>query len=434
MTKKKQGKNDPAWEILFKEHNILPEIEKTGKYIISSETINKVREARLMTKFDHKVNLPEIFKANDLSILPITRGNYIISSFSAYQPFETLPTATTETISIPSHIQSLLPQYIISETIALNCANACGLLNDFLEDETLNETVNGRMSSGNFTFQINSKRGIQEISVNNSQVEIDGAFEGNKFLSLFEAKNEISDDFLIRQLYYPYRIWVERLTKPIKPIFLVFSNGIFHFYEYHFEDPKNYNSLVLIKQKNYAIETRITKEDIKNIIQTVEIIPEPTISFPQADKMTRIINLMELLYDKPMTPEDITTEYAFTRRQTTYYTDAAIYLDLVQKKETEENPILYTLSETGQKIMKMEYRGRQLAIIKQIVEHKVFYEVAKLQLQNNQRPTKKEIIKIMKQSNLYNIEKESTFERRSSTISRWILWIFDSIEKQGDKQ
>ncbi len=43
-----------------------------------------------MTKFDHKVNLPTVFADNGLAILPITRGDYVISSFSAYKEFEPL--------------------------------------------------------------------------------------------------------------------------------------------------------------------------------------------------------------------------------------------------------------------------------------------------------------------------------------------------------
>lgn len=134
-----------------------------------------------MTKFDHRVNLPAIFSTNNLSILPITRGEYVISSFSAYKEFDE-PSQDIQRISIPAHIQSLLPQFLVSESIALNCANACGILNDFLEDEELVPTVSGRMSSGSFEFNINTASGLQNITVNNSQIEIDAAYEGIHYL------------------------------------------------------------------------------------------------------------------------------------------------------------------------------------------------------------------------------------------------------------
>ena len=49
-------------EAAFEKHGILEKIEKHGVFEITSSQINKFREARLMTKFDHRKNLPEIFK------------------------------------------------------------------------------------------------------------------------------------------------------------------------------------------------------------------------------------------------------------------------------------------------------------------------------------------------------------------------------------
>ena len=241
--------NDTAWKFLFEKYKILDEIEKNGSFKISAEQIKEIREPRLMTKFDHKVNLPKLFSNNNLSILPISRGDYIISSFSAYREFET-PVFETERVSIPPHIQSLIPQFIVSEAIALNCANACGILTDFLEDEDIVSTVSGRMSSGSFDFNIQTTKGQKSVYVNNSQIEIDAAYEGLEYFSLFEAKRELSDDFLVRQLYYPFRTWSNKISKPVKTVFLVFTNGVFYLYQYQFENPKDYNSLRLGKQKN----------------------------------------------------------------------------------------------------------------------------------------------------------------------------------------
>lgn len=78
------NKNDIAWDKLFKKYNIIYNIRQNGFFTISANQIKEFREPRLMTKFDHKVNLPNIFIENDLSILPISRGEYIISTFDAY--------------------------------------------------------------------------------------------------------------------------------------------------------------------------------------------------------------------------------------------------------------------------------------------------------------------------------------------------------------
>lgn len=422
------GLNDAAWESLFDKYHILAEIERNGQFVISANQIKEFREPRLMTKFDHRINLPNIFVANNLSILPITRGDYVISSFSAYKEFDE-PSQDVQRISIPAHIQSLMPQFLVSEAIALNCANACGILNDFLEDDELVPTVSGRMSSGSFEFGINTALGTKNITVSNSQIEIDAAYEGIHYLSLFEAKRDLSDDFLVRQLYYPFRVWSERVTKTVKPVFLIFSNGMFNLYQYQFEDPQNYNSLRLVKQKNYVIATEICLVDIENLLKTVPLVQEPDISFPQADRMSRIVNLIELLNEKPMTKQDITSEYAFDERQTNYYTDAGRYLGLIDKTHDGDGNILFQLSACGHRIMGLEYKARQLALVTQILMHKVFNETLKLHLQCGEMPDKQTIIQIMKRSNLYRVEADSTYLRRSSTVVGWVNWILGIIEE-----
>lgn len=422
------GLNDSAWESLFDKYNILDAVRNQGEFVISASQIKEFREPRLMTKFDHKVNLPSIFARNNLAILPVTRGDYVISSFSAYKEFES-PSDEVQRISIPAHIQSLMPQFLVSEAIALNCANACGILSDFLEDDELVSTVSGRMSSGEFNFNIDTASGTKSIAVNNSQIEIDAAYEGIQYLSLFEAKRDLSDDFLVRQLYYPYRVWSNRVTKPVKPVFLIFSNGVFNLYQYQFSDPQSYNSLQLVKQKNYVIATEICLADIENLLKNVVEVQEPVISFPQANSMTRIINLIELLYEKPMTKQDITSEYAFDERQTNYYTDAGRYLGLIDKGHDDDRNILFQLSPQGRYIMGLEYKARQLAIVSQILSHKVFRDTLKLHLQCGEMPDAQTIVQIMKGASLYNVKADSTYFRRSSTIVGWVNWILSIIEE-----
>lgn len=422
------GMNDAAWEALFDKYHILDEVRRRGRSVISANQIKEFREPRLMTKFDHKVNLPRVFSANGLAVLPITRGDYVISSFEAYKDFEA-PAAGAQRVSVPAHIQSLMPRFLVSEAIALNCANACGILADFLEDETLLPTVSGRMSSGGFGFEIDTASGRQHIEVSNSQIEIDAAYEGARALSLFEAKRDLSDDFLIRQLYYPFRVWSGRVAKPVKTVFLIFSNGIFHLYQYQFDDPLYYNSLRLVKQKNYVIATDICRSDIEQILKTVPVGQEPELSFPQANSMPRIVNLAELLNERPMTKQEITSEYAFDERQTNYYTDAGRYLGLISKGRGEDGNICFQLSPGGRCVMGLEYKARQLAIASCILKHRAFRETLKLYLRCGEMPDTPAIVKIMRDSRLYHVEAESTYVRRASTIAGWVNWILNLIEK-----
>jgi hypothetical protein len=88
MTKSQKTANDKDWEILFERHKILEEVEKNGFFEIASAQINQERESRLMAKFDHSVNLLDIFRDNDLSILPISRSKYVIGKFATHLKVE----------------------------------------------------------------------------------------------------------------------------------------------------------------------------------------------------------------------------------------------------------------------------------------------------------------------------------------------------------
>ncbi|MCI8814816.1 MAG: transcriptional regulator [Lachnospiraceae bacterium] len=431
MSEKIKSQNDKAWEFLFEKYAILSHIERDGKFIISSPQIKEYREPRLMAKFDHYINLPQIFAKNKLAILPISRREYIISHFEAYQPFEALDKSITQA-PLLAELQSLDANHITSETIAMNCAWASGILSDFLEEDMLYPTVSGRMGSGQFDFKIqNSCVGGQiGVSVNNSQIEIDAAYEGARSLALFEAKRDLSEDFLVRQLYYPYRVWRERVTKKVRPVFLVYSNGIFSLYEYEFQNPDSYNSLALIKHKNYSIvDTAIGVLDLQDVASRTQIVPEPEAPFPQANSFERVINICELLNTRDLSREQVTEEYAFDIRQTNYYTDAARYLGLLERHYEEARKPMYSLSDLGRRIMKLNYKQRQLALCALILRHLAFRETFEFRMKTGVMPDAATIVGIMHRSSLSKMGSESTYFRRSSTISGWVNWMLGLIEE-----
>ena len=423
------SKNDTAWGKLFEKYLILNNINEKGLFKINSNQINEFREARLMTKFDYKTQLPSLFSENKLSILPISRGDYIISDFKTFQDFDKEEVEVLK-VDFPNYIESIDYKNISSEATALNCAFITDIITHFTGDEELKPTVNGRMSSQTFDFKIDTQKSSLILKVENSQLEIDGGYEGRTTLCLFEAKNSLSDDFIIRQLYYPFRLWRKKVTKDIKTLFLTYSNGIFHLREYYFEDPYYYNSIQLKKQKKYAIrEGAINLETILKTLHDIPIIIEPEIPFPQADSFERVINLCELLNEKKMlSKEYITENYDFDERQTKYYTDAARYLGLIEKIK-EDGLIQFILSKQGNNLFNLTINERQIEFVKLILSHLAYKKTLELYFENGAPPTKDEIIEIMKTSNLYNVESEKTFHRRASTITHWIKWILELVEE-----
>lgn len=426
-----KSKNDLAWEKIFEKHKILDKILKDGHIEITATKINEFREARLMTKFDHKSQLPKFFADNKLSILPTSRGGYVIGEFETFCDFNT-DDVEVSPIEFPTFLESLDYRDITSEATAINCAFVAKILHNFTGEENLLPTVSGRMSSSSFNFGINSTKGLFNVNVGNSQVEIDGGYEGDTSLNLIEAKNYISDDFLVRQLYYPFKLWSGKIQKQVRPIFLTYSNGVFHLREYAFSNVNHYNSLVLVRHRKYVVqEGSFNLEALAQIIDTTKTVKEPEIPFPQADNFERVINLCELLKQKEfISKEDITQNYDFDGRQTDYYSNAGKYLGLI---EIGRDPLTGQtgcfLTTKGKQVFNLNLIDRQKEFVKLIVSHKAFKETLKLYLDNGEMPNKETIVEIMKRSKLYNVGSDTTYFRRASTIIGWTNWIINQTEE-----
>lgn len=437
-----ESKNETGWIKLFEDHKIIESIQKDGSFIIDSKKINVEREARLMAKIDHSFQLPKIFSDNNLSILPISRGAYIISDIKTFSDFTPCDDPIID-FRFPEYIESLDYKNITSEAVAINGAYVSGIIEDFTQDKLLLPTVNGRMSSQAFNFNIHRnppKSDILSIVVEKSQIEIDAGFEGLNSLNLIEAKNTISSDFIIRQLYYPYRLWESKISKLVRPMFLTYTNGIFHMREYVFDDLINYNSIRLINQKRYRIKDNtslvINTETIQKLIHNSNITPEPIIPFPQADSFERIINLCEILGNKiSLTKDELILEYdfklgdTFDKRQVDYYTNAARYLGFAKKGLNENTEVCFCLSQSGKNLFDLSIKERQIEFSKTILSHLVFNRVLSLYFKQAEIPSKNQVVEIMKECNLHKIDSEDTFKRRASTILSWLNWILDLIEE-----
>ncbi len=422
--------NEEAWEQIFSDYHVLEEINKQGFFKITSEEINKYRQARLMTKFDNSEAIPTILSRNNLSILPISGNSYMISTFKTYHKLEQASENIIR-VDFPEYIESIDYNKITSEALALNCTYITKILEDFLEEENLVPTVNGKMGSGDFIFQIGNLKNNENISVEvkNSRIEIDGGYEGMNSLAIIEAKNKISSDFLVRQLYYPYRLWKDKVSKKVRPIFIVYSNSVFTLYEYRFNDDNNYSSIELVKCQEYSIDdTKITFDTIKDIYDNIhEFVDEPKVPFPQADNFNRVINICELVRDNEINKENVRDNYEFVKRQADYYTNAAIYLGFIKRKGD-----FFELTSAGKEIFDMNYKKRQIEFIRSILSHKVFYEVIKIYFEQSEVPSNKTVVDCMKKCNLYHVGSDETFHRRASTIKSWINWIIDLVREELD--
>lgn len=435
MVKKKGNDNkrrkvDSAWEKLFDELTIIKEIKKKGFFVIDAKSIKKYYEPRLMTKFDYKDSLPSIFIENQLTILPITRGSYIIGKFKVYEDFETVAT-TIEKVNFPSWIEGIDYKNIYSEANAINCAFIAKIFNNILnEAEPIYPVFNGRMSSGEFKFNIldiNEKK--VNIEVSKAQCEIDAAFESKEKILLIEAKNNVFNDFIVRQLYYPYRLIKEKVKKEVIPCFLTYYNDIFSFYIYEFEDEYDYNSLKLKDVKKFMIDDIVLDfNDILEVLKIECIEEDKKIPFPQADKFENIMCIAQKLYSEQdiLSKEDISLEIGFVSRQADYYSNACAYLGFADRMKGS-----IKLSKEGRYIFSKRSREKYIEIFKLILRHKVFNRVMSEYLENLEAPSISDIVIMMKEENI-QFASESLYKRRAQTVKSWVEWIIEIVNLNRD--
>ncbi len=350
-----------------------------------------------------------------------------------FQTHYHLPSSSSELISVsfPDYIQSINPQNLYSESLAVNCAFITNIIDNLLGEETIH-TISGRMSTGCFDFKINNileTDRCYDIDVNNSQCEIDAGFETDNYLILIEAKNYSVDDFLIRQLYYPYRLWKSRISKQVIPVLMTFSNDVFSFFIFQFEDPDQYNSIKLIDRKNFIIEPEtISRDDIYKIFTTVQIVEDsPNIPFPQANKIERVIDLLGLLFDQDLTKREITENYQFNIRQAGYYADAGRYFGLIEKyqdKITKE--VTFQLTDKARNILSKNHKQKCLSLIEIILSDQVFYHAFEMMIQSGTIPLKSDIILLM--TEMKRSIGKGTKDRRAQSVQAWIKWVWNQGE------
>lgn len=427
------SKSNEAWKKLIDKYDIIQEIDKNEKFLITSKQINEYRQARLMAKWDTYESLPEIFKKEKINILPISRTSYILGNFDLYENLPEFKNKTTgiKTVTVPKY-ESIDQDSINSESNAINVLLISNILSDFLNEENPVETFNGRMGTNDFNFFINqtNKSSKTQVKVNKAQIEIDSGLETKDSVIIIEAKNVINSNMNIRQLYYPYRLWSSRVKKPIRNIFSIYSNKIYKLLEYEFTDPFDFSSIKLIKEADYSIDnTKITLDDLKKVYtETTPIFDENSKKngYPslQANSISKLISMVEILADYPKTKEEIAEKMEFDIRQADYYFNAGRYLGIMENKE-ESGEILRALNEKGQKILKGDYKKRQLAIVSLILEHKLFHELFGVSFPDGE-VNNKLIIDLMKKYG--SIENETTRVRRASTVKQWIRWIFTLVD------
>ena len=430
MTKKTITANS-AWEKILEKYDIVSKVESNGICHINASDIKEFKEPRLMAKWDCSAALPLVLKNNRLNILPDSRSSYVLGDFLLYEEIPELTEAVNKMdyVELPAY-ETIDVNNISSEANAINVLILSGILDDFLEGKGTVETFNGRMGTGEFDFVVDTFRGRkQKISVKNAQCEIDGGFENDNDVIIMEAKNVLNEDFHVRQLYYPYRLWRSKVSKPIRLIFSIYSNMIFRLFEYRFADENDYSSIELVRTKNYSLQdTAIEIEDLNELRNKTKVCYKDNqdddlkVPFIQANSFARVISLLENMKDNPMTKDQIAELMEFDIRQSDYYYNAGAYIGLFEKKSEDKQKKIF-LTKLGEEVFSLNYKQRQIKFVELILQHQVFANCFDMIIENGGEMPKKTVIEKMMRD--YNVCNEGEIARRASSVQGWLKWIFN---------
>jgi hypothetical protein len=412
---------EKAWQLLFKNMDIVSQIESQGFFFLSANQIKEEtnKEPRLMCKFDHRESRPATLKNNDCTILPVENGLYAIVKADGYADVDTRNIPVTPFYwSMLNQLQTL-PLGFRSESQVIDAVFASGILTDFIGEKNLVLTLRGRLRTKQFDFFMRNECGDLPFTCKGAQVEVDAGYEADR-VYIIEAKMGESSNFHMRQLYYPYRMWLaEGVRKTIVPISLSYYNGVISLTEYAFKVDEFYNTYYPVNSKQYSFETSPIVNSLEELLSNIALKDTTettgTPPFPQANDLKKVRDVIDLVHSDINTKTTISEYWNIESRQGDYYANAAFYLGFL-----ERSGHLWVLTKKGLNYVQLPHTRRKQAFIAAILERTVFYRLVKLMQSTGHVPERTQIAEVI----IAHVEvNETTAKRRASTVKNWLYFI-----------
>lgn len=253
--------SDKSWNKIFEYMGMEKHDFDKSPFELKADDIKKAcqeftktaeKEVRILCKQDQRNSRPQIFKDNNLFILPKHNGSYYILKGEGYID---IPDITTPIQDYHKKLdfELLSSEVGDSEMQHLDYAYANSLIRTFMNDESLVLTIRGRKYTPAFTCKVNNFK----LEISSVQTEVDAGYEGKDKIVLIEAKNSANTDTIIRQLYFPFRQWQDKTGKNVYPLFfekrIIDNEQIYYIWQFEFTDKNDYNSIRLVKSARYRI-------------------------------------------------------------------------------------------------------------------------------------------------------------------------------------
>jgi hypothetical protein len=410
---------EEAWEKLVREKvDTSVNLVSLTKKDIEVATGN---ELRLMAKVDFSADLPKALRRHGYFILPVKNGEYVLVRENGYHALEKLPEPPTifrpqldfelETLGIGD-----------SEAQHLDYSFNVGLIENFAGTPGLRQTIRNRKRMPAIDFFV-GRVGPIRVSAG-VQVEVDLGCEGRSDVILIEAKTGEPRDFIVRQLFYPYRKWrLEVPKKATRPLFFcsleIADKRLYKFWEYEFTDDGQYQSLQLKRGESFLVQPDKKHLTVEELLAThiARRAKKEDWDVPQADSFWRVAEIPLLVAQGINTSSKMAKHYKFDPRQSSYYREAAEFLGLVRQEKNFD----YALTDLGNEYVNLPADERRQLLAGSLAHFPPMRAALELSAKTGDEGIgKRKIAELIKRNS--NIS-STTPTRRASTILAWLHWL-----------
>lgn len=367
-------------------------------------------EPRLLASMDSGDKVPAVLRDRGVFVLPLSRSRYALVRGRGYHELEDPGEPQPYPARLPVSLTTLA--YGRGENRFLLHAYHTGLLSHFAGTPSLYQTVSGKMGTGTFAFRVD---GSPELKVHRAGMELDAGFESSESILLFEGKATPRSDFLVRQLYYPYRTFREWTPhKAVRSFFFVAEpeTTTYSLWEYEWTDEADYESIRCRRTGRFRLEEEAAPGD-----WLANVVPDPTIDLvPQADDLEKVVELPLLIQSGIATANDWASHYRITPRQGSYYREAAEALGLVRLDEDR-----FVLTEEGKQYVALPADRREVFVAERLLKNPLLNEIFAIVRQKaTEGVGDSEIAKLIeRRSHL----RGSTPLRRAKSVRSYLRWL-----------
>ncbi len=371
-----------------------------------------------MTKFDARGARPQILQKNGLFLLPETNGSYLLLREDGYCDLPASKASEIEDFEAQFPFPLVSLRDATSEMSQLDRLFQCKLIEKVIGAGEIFATIRGRRFAPHFDYHVGD---LGQFSARGIQYEVDQGYETRDEIVLFEAKNTTPNNFLIRQIYFPYRVYLNRFGKRVRTFFFNYNavSGVYSFHEYKFAEPLQYRSIEICKSQHFRVHFP-DLEKPKTLGDWLQKVPFSAShmgwEIPQADDFSKIIEFPLRVAAGYNDSGLIASAFDFVERQSSYYRRACEQMGLVCGENGR-----YLLTEAGKKYTELSNAEREEKMIAMLLQQPVVRHAIEGAMQISSREIiTAEIEKSIAQNSVLSGQ---TVHRRAQTVRCWLRWL-----------